>query len=320
MSSSTNKIVGVLGGGAWGLALARAARRANSTTLLYSRRHKDGAVQGIRVTTDLETLCSARLIIIAVPSHLARTVARQLGDHIDGSHVLVHGIRGLSGDELSTISRILHEETPARRLGALGGPVQAAELASGRPSAMVVGSEFGDVRSAVCRALRSEWLQVHPTADLRGLEWASALVGCLSIGVGYAQARPDVSPGLLAALISRAVDEAAAIASAAGARAETLYGLGGYGDLLASMALPDRPEVVLGRELAGGATLEQARQRAKLRVEAIELLPRIANFAKRQAVQCSIFVALRSIVEGTGEPESIVRALFSDQHTAAGSG
>ncbi len=313
MSDNGSQIVGVLGGGAWGLALARAARRAGATTLLYSRRHKDGGVHGIRVTTDMKTLCTARLIIIAVPSHLARTLARELGDHVDGSHVLVHGIRGLSSDELNTISQILLEETPAKRLGALGGPVQAVELSDGRPSAMVVGSEFGDVRRAVCRALRSEWLQVHPTADLRGLEWASALVGCLSIGVGYAQARSDVSPGLLAALISRAVDEAAGIAAAAGARSETLYGLGGYGDLLASMALPDRPEVVLGRELAGGASLEQARKRAKLRVEAIELLPRIANFARLKAVPCNIFVALGSIVEGAGEPESIVRALFSDQ-------
>ena len=93
-------------------------------------------------------------------------------------------------------------------------------------------------------------------------------MGCLSIGVGYVQSRPDVSPGLLAALISRAVDEAAAISAAAGANERTLYGLGGYGDLLASMALPDRPEVVLGRALGRGASLEIDRPAARGRAGA----------------------------------------------------
>ncbi len=312
--------VGILGGGPWGLSLARAARRAGSTTVLHSRRHKPGEVSAIDITTDLAELAEARLILIAVPSKLARTIARELGDHLDGAHLLVHGVRGLSGDELSTISQILRDETPCRRLGALGGPVQAAELNEGRASAMVVASPFGDVLGAVKSALSSAWLQIHTTPDLIGLEWASALVGCLSIGVGYVQARQDVSPGLLAALVSRAVDEAAAIAKAAGAADErTFYHLGGYGDLLASMSLPDRPEVVLGRELAGGASLDEAQRAAKLRVEAIELVPRIARFAETRGVRCAIFSALASILEAKGspvgrgpaEPEDIVRALFA---------
>jgi glycerol-3-phosphate dehydrogenase (NAD(P)+) len=293
------------------MSLARAARRAGATTTLLSRRHADGDVKGIRLTSELAVLAEAPLIIIAVPSKMARIIARDLGDHVDGAHLLVHGIRGLSGDDLATISQILREETPARRLGALAGPVQADELNDGRPSAMVVGSEFNDVTSAVKSALESDWLQVHTTRDLLGLEWASALVGCLSIGVGYAQAHPDVSPGLLAALISRAVDEAAAIAAAAGAQERTLYGLAGYGDLLASMALHDRPEVVLGRELATGANLEEAQAKARLRIEAIELVPRVVRFAQLHGVRCEVFEALGAIIGGDGAPEKLVRALFA---------
>jgi len=291
--------------------LARAARRAGSDTMLMSRRHHSGEVGGVHITTDYAALAECPLIIIAVPSNMARSIARELGDRLSGGHVLVHGIRGLSGDELLTISQIVREETPARRLGALGGPVQAKELNDGRPSAMVVGSEFRDVCSAVRGALQSEWLQIHTTGDLRGLEWASALVGCLSIGIGFAREREDVSPGLLAALISRAVDEAATIAAAAGADERTLYGLAGYGDLLASMALPDRPEVVVGTELARGASLEEAQRKAALRVEAVELVPRIARFAHRRGVRCAIFDALAGILRGSSRPEEIVRALFA---------
>jgi glycerol-3-phosphate dehydrogenase (NAD(P)+) len=303
--------IGILGGGPWGLSLARAARRARSETLLCTRRHQDGAVGGVRVTGDLAELASLPLVIVAVPSSLARPIARTLGDHLTGRHLVVHGIRGLGGDELATISQILRDETPVRRLGALGGPVQARELSEGRPSAMVVGSEFPEVRQAVKEAMASQWLQIHLSSDLRGLEWASALVGCLSIGVGFAQARADVSPGLLAALISTAVQEAAGIAKAAGADDRTFFGLGGYGDLLASMALPDRPEVVLGRELAGGATLSDAQARAELRIEAVDLVPRIARFAHRAGVPSPVFDALAAILRGEIGAEQVLRALFA---------
>ncbi len=304
--------VGVLGGGTWGLALARAARRAGAQTTLHTRRHTDSEVGGIRITASMAELAESPLIIMATPSMHARTIARALGDHLDGSHLVVHGIRGLSGDELLTISQILAEETPVRRLGALGGPVQAVELSHGQPSAMVVASAFPDVCRAVVGGLQSDFLQIHTSSDLHGLEWASALVGCLSIGVGYVQARADVSPGLLAALISRAVDEASAIAAAAGADSRTFYGLGGYGDLLASMALVDRPEVVVGRELAGGATLEEAQKKARLRVEAVALLPRITRFAAAEGVTCNIFNALTDVVRGQADAEAVVRALFAN--------
>jgi len=303
--------VGVLGGGPWGLALAKAAARGSSATWLHSRRAQDDVVAGVRMTRSLAELARCRLLIVAVPSTLARDVARALGEHLDGSHLVVHGIRGLSGAELTTVSRIFREETPARRLGALGGPVQAAELAEGRPSAMVVASDFAEVTTAVREALEGEQLQVHASRDLRGLEWASALVGCLSIGVGYAQARPDISPGLLAALASRAADEAASVVVAAGADERTFYGLGGYGDLLASLALADRPEVVLGRELARGATLDEARARARLRVEAIDLVPRIAAFARERGVRADILGAIAAMLDGSAPRNNVIATLFA---------
>ena len=318
--------VGVLGGGPWGVSLARAARRAGSEVTLYTRRQHKGFL-GVGVTDSLAELAKARLLIVAVPSKSARAVARELGDHLDGGHIVVHGIRGLwspataeggaarpaagpgaSVADLVTISQILREETPARRLGALGGPVQARELHEGRPSAMVVGSDFPEVTAAVKRAMAGEWLKIDTTADLRGLEWASALVGALSIGVGFAK-QAGATPGLLAALISRGVDEAAAIAKAAGADPQTLYGLGGYGDLLASMALEDRPEVVLGKALARGESLEDAQREAELRIEAISLVPRVLRFAEGARVPHSVFTALGEILSGSNA-ETILRGLF----------
>jgi glycerol-3-phosphate dehydrogenase (NAD(P)+) len=301
---------GVLGGGTWGLSLAKAARRAGTTPILCTRRHESGSHTGVTVTSDLGELAKAKIIIMAVPSHQAESAARQLGDHLNGNHFLIHGIRGLSGEGLTTVSQILRQETPVRRIGALGGPVQPDELSEGRPSAMVVASAFSDVRSAMAELLSGPSLHIRTTDDLVGLEWASALVGAVSIGVGFAQARPDISPGLLAALISSAVDESATIAVAAGAKRETFYGLGGYGDLLASIGMPNRPEVVLGRALAEGDNLEQAQQRATLRIEAIELIPRVVAFAKRRKVPHKVFGVLADVLERKIDGERVLASFF----------
>ncbi len=305
--------VGVIGAGEWGLALAAAAARAGHPSLVHSRRGLDGALPpGVTQARDLREIGDrARLVIFAVPSTVAREVARQLGDFLDGRHYVVHGTRGLAGtQELTTISDVLREETPVRRLGAIGGPVLPEDLAAGRPSVMVAGSSYPEVNDALRDAFSTPSLRLYCTDDLRGLEWASALVGCLAIAVGYAQA-VGVSSGLIAALISRSVQEAGKIASAAGGEERTLLGLAGYGDLLASVEQRERPEVRLGAALAKGRSLVDAMHDAKLRVEAVDLIPRVLAWASRHGVSVPVFSALANGMLASRSPELIVRDLMT---------
>jgi len=307
--STTRPTVGVVGGGPWGVALALAANRAGAEVTLYSRRESSETRDKVRSTSDYAEVARAPLVVIAVPSTVVREVLRALGDPLGGAHLLVHGIRGLGAEHFETVSDIVREETSVRRVGALGGPVQASELIGGRPSAMMCGSHYPEVLAAVTTAFQHRSLRVYGTPDLRGLEWASALVGCLSIGVGFAQ-QGGAGPGLLAALISRGVDEAARIAAAAGADERTMLGLGGYGDLLASIALEDRPEVVLGRALGRGQSLDEAVAQAKLRVEAITLIPRIVRFARESRVHAATFDALEEMLKGA-KPATIIDRMFA---------
>jgi len=302
------KHIGVLGGGPWGIALATAAARAGAQVSMHTRREPPHHA-GVHVTTDYAEIARASLVVVAVPSTVVREVLRALGDHLDGHHLVVHGIRGLSPDGLETVSDIVRKETPVRRCGALGGPVQAYELLRGRPSAMVVGSRFPEVTAAVTEAFHSPSLKIYSTPDIRGLEWASALVGCVAIGVGYAQ-QAGAGPGLLAALISTAVDESAKLLAMAGADERTMLGLGGYGDLLASIGLADRPEVIIGKALAQGRSLEDAVTDAHLRVEAITVIPRIVGFAKQHRVKAPTFDILAEILAGA-RPEALIPRLFA---------
>ncbi len=285
--------VAVIGGGPWGLALASAAARTGARSWLYSRREHDGPLpDGVTLAKDYRQVADvARLIILAVPSQTAGEVAFALGDSLDGRHMVVHGIRGIAKDAMIPISDVIRRESPVRRIGAIGGPLVASDLAAGRPSVMVVGSAYPEVRRAVSDAFVAPRLRLYETDDLRGLEWASALVGCLMIGAGYAKAS-GVGPGLVAAFIARGIQEAGRIAAAAGGDERTLLGLAGYGDLLAAVEQPGRPEMLLGAALGQGKTLDEAKAVAKLRIEALDLVPRVYEWAKAHKVSTPIFHAL----------------------------
>ena len=306
--------VAVIGAGEWGLALAAAAARAGSETVLFSRRGEVRPPKGVTLTKHLgEAARHVRLLVLTVPSTVARDVAHSLGDHVDGRHLIVHGVRGLPerGGELETVADVVRHETPARRLGALGGPALTADLLAGKPGVLVCGSAYEEVNDAVRKAFEGRTLRLYPTSDVRGLEWASALVGCLALGIGYAQAL-EVSPGLVAAVISRSVDEASRIAAAAGGDARTLLGLAGYGDLLACIAQKERPEVRVGAALAKGASVAKAVAAAGARVEAVDLIPRIVAFSDKNKVRAPIFAALGRLVSGQTTPDKLIEDLMTE--------
>ena len=310
---STRPAVGVVGGGRWGYALACAARRNGHDVLLYSRRGADAEAtqRGIEVVSELSPLgARCTLLLVAAPSEAMRAVARSIGDVIDGSHFVVHGTRGLSPEGLHALSDVVRAETPCRRVGALGGPVLADDLIEGRPAVIAVASRYAEVCDAVEAALGGPMLRVSPSADLTGLEWASALNGCLFVALGYGRAI-GVSPGLLAGVLTRGLHEAARVAVAAGADEKTFFSLAGMGDLLAAMAQDDRPECRLGAAIGRGEGLDAARRHAGLRVEAITLLPRVVDFARARRLDVTLLSTIADALEGKMKPAEILAQLMS---------
>ncbi|HEY3449347.1 MAG TPA: NAD(P)-binding domain-containing protein, partial [Myxococcales bacterium] len=226
--SATGTTIGIMGGGRWGLALATAARAAGNAALICSRRDPElSGHDGIEVTPDAKQLGQqCTLVLFAVPSGAARAAAASLGEAVDGRHFVVHAVRGLS-DEVP-LSEILRQESAVRRVGAMAGPVLAEDLLGSQPAAMVAASRYPEVLEAVQHALGGPTLRVSETDDLVGLEWASALVGALLVGLGFARG-VGLSPGLLAGLMTRGMHEAAGIGVAAGGHESTFFGLAGFG-------------------------------------------------------------------------------------------
>jgi glycerol-3-phosphate dehydrogenase (NAD(P)+) len=308
--------VGIVGGGSFGRGLATAAARAGNEVVLWSRsaQRGDATPASVRVTSALADIAGTELIFVAVPSPHVRDVARALGAHLDGGHLLVHVSRGLIGDELRSITRVLREETPVVRLGALAGPLVADALAAGTPSGAIVGSLFPEVGAAVRQAIAGETLRIYTTDDVAGVEVGSALVGMLALATGFAMGIGS-GPAALAVLCTRGIAEAQRVGARLGARERTFAGLAGFGDLTSAVAGDERPEIRLGRALAQGASLEEAARTAGAYIEGVSIARRVARFAEQVGVDAPIAAATAAVVDGVLGPREAMRALMARQVT-----
>jgi glycerol-3-phosphate dehydrogenase (NAD(P)+) len=302
--------VAIVGGGSFAAALAKAVERAGHEVVVYSRRRRGEATKRIELTDDAALVGKSTLVFLAVPSPYVREVAERIGRHLDGRHYLVHVSRGLVGDDLTPISRVLRETTPARRVAVLGGPLVANALAEGAPAGAIVGSRFPEVVDAVRNAIAGPALRIYSTRDVVGVEVASAMVGLLALVAGFARGF-GMGPATLAVMMTRGLVEAARIGTLLGAEERTFSGLAGFGDAFAVAAGDDRPEIRAGLALAKGEKLEHAVENAGTFVEAVTIARRVVTFSERMGVEAPISAAIASVLDGRATVSDAIMGLMS---------
>ncbi len=267
--------IGVVGAGTFGTALASALARAGKRVVLWCR---DPAVvdeiertrrcprlpeaplpEPLIATADPKRLAAeARFLVLAVVSTDVRERARELGNVLDGSHIVVHAIGALAApmsgapEGVERVSEVVALGIPTLKIGALAGPALPNDLVDGNFASMVVASAFDEVVAEGRRLLNvPPALRVYGSKDLVGVELASALSGAYTVALGLCD-ELAVGDGPRAVLVTRAVAEASRLGIAAGAEARTFAGLAGLGNLLVRAHGDRSPDYVLGRTLAAG--------------------------------------------------------------------
>lgn len=304
--------IGVVGGGAFGVGLAKAIARNGRTAVLWSRRDGVQELRGerIEIARELSALARCELIFLAVPSMHVAKLAEALGAHLDGRHLVVHVSRGLVGDELHTISRVVRELTPVRRVGCLAGPISAEALGEGVPGGGIVGTGFPEVAEAVMEAIASPRLRLYQSDDVIGVEISAALVGLLALAMGYAK-EMGLNAAALAILATRGMVETARIGVTLGGDERTFSGLAGYGDLIAAIAGDGRPELELGHALGRGLSLSDAGRTTHAYIEGVTIARRLQRHALRRAIEVPITEALADAIDGKLTPAGVLERLMS---------
>jgi glycerol-3-phosphate dehydrogenase (NAD(P)+) len=326
--------VAVLGGGSWGTALAAHLARGGHRPLLWMRdpararelneRHASPRyLPGVELPGELsatahleEAVDGADTVLVAVPSAFCRDFYRRLAPLLAPGASLVSATKGLEEGTLLRMSELSEEEAPGHPVAVLSGPSFALEVAQGQPTTVVVASRDEGRAAAVQRAVSTRTFRAYTSTDVIGVELGGALKNVIAIaagitdGLGYGQ-------NTLAALITRGLAEMGRLAAAMGARADTLAGLAGLGDLVLTCTGGLSRNRRVGQALGRGLTLAEAlrglgdaEDGGHPVAEGVRTTPAACALAARAGVEMPIAFQMQAVLRGEKAPRVAVDELM----------
>ncbi|MES2522190.1 MAG: NAD(P)H-dependent glycerol-3-phosphate dehydrogenase [Gemmatimonadota bacterium] len=265
----------VIGGGAWGTAIAdRLVRNGHQVTLWAREQDVVDAVtarqentrflpgislaRGLRATTSTEdALRDAGLVIYAAPSHVLRPVVAAGRAYLAPHAVLAVATKGIERESLALMTDVVSEEAPGHHVAAISGPSFAAEVATGQPTAVVAACANEDAASQLQRAMSARVFRVYTSDDVTGVELGGAIKNVMAVATGILDGL-GLGYNPRAALMTRGLAEMTRLGVALGARAETFAGLAGLGDLVLTCTGALSRNRAVGVAIGQGQSLEQA--------------------------------------------------------------
>jgi glycerol-3-phosphate dehydrogenase (NAD(P)+) len=321
----------ILGAGAWGTALAivlarnghrvmLGVRRDESLQLFCRTRENSTYLAGVQIPSNVELTASwpdavanASVIVVAVPSRYARSAMTQMASSIPAESILVSATKGIEEASLATMTAMLAEVVPnARAYAALSGPGFAAEVARGKPAALVVASRDEEAARTVQHLFASPMLRVYRSADVVGVELAGAAKNVIAIAAGISDGL-DLGSSARAAVITRGLAEIARLVEAAGGKRETVMGLAGLGDLVLTCTGDLSRNRTLGMKIGreGGFEIAATQEDGKPVAEGIVNARSIKMLAQRHQIEMPIVDAVYRALYEAAPPKAIVDGLLS---------
>ena len=269
--------IAIMGAGSWGTALGLVAGRAGHAVRLWSRNTRvvesinDARVNSVylaahalegdvRATTDVGlALAGAEIVILAAPSHATRALLTSVSADVRPEMILVSATKGIEIETGRRISEVVQDVLGgdyAARFVCLSGPSFAAEVAARQPTAVVAASADRQLSRAVQAALSFEHLRIYTNADVAGTELGGAVKNVIAVAAGMVSGL-GLGANSVAALITRGLAEIVRLATAQGARPETLTGLAGLGDLVLTGTGGLSRNRYVGQELGRGRALAE---------------------------------------------------------------
>ena len=324
----------IVGGGAWGTALADLVARRHGAAVLWARepevvdsvnrRHvNDQFLPGcalantLRATNDLgEAVQGAELVVSAAPSFAVRSVMREAAGALAAGALVVSVSKGLEPDTLSLMSRVLADVLPATgSVAVLSGPSFAREVAERQPTAVVVAAPQHELAQRAQQALSTGYFRVYSHTDVVGVELGGALKNVIALAAGIADGL-GLGHNTRAALITRGLAEITRLGTALGADPLTFAGLAGLGDLVLTATGPLSRNRSLGVALGQGKTLDQALAGKQSVAEGVETARAAVALAERHGVELPIAREVSAILF-TGKPPRLALAALLERDLKA---
>lgn len=316
--------LGIVGGGAWGTALAQIASAGGRETLLWAlepevvdavnvRHENPGYLAGlrlnpqIRATSDLAELKGCDAWLVVTPAQHMRSVLQQASGFAKPLVLCSKGIEEKTGQLLH---RVAKEICPGAQVAVLSGPTFAHEVAQRLPTAVTLAAEDASLAAELRDRLNQPTFRIYVSDDVGGAEIGGAIKNVLAIACGVVEGK-GLGQNARAALIARGFAEMTRFGVAFGARRETLAGLSGLGDLVLTCSSTSSRNYSLGKGIGEGRSAAELLSDRHTVAEGAFTAPVLARLAREKGIDMPIVEAVDALVGERANVDEVLDALLA---------
>ena len=314
--------IGVIGGGAWGTALAQiVARKAADPVWLWAREtevvasindsHENrlflpGIVldKAVRATESVQDLATSDILLLVAPAQHVRAVCADLRGRLKPAAVVVICAKGIEQQSMKLMGEVVADVLPGQPMAVLSGPTFAHEVARGLPTAITLACTDEALGRRLVDALGQPTFRPYWSADVIGAEIGGAVKNVLAIACGIADGA-GLGENAKASIITRGFAELLRLAVAKGADPQTLMGLCGLGDLILTCGSRQSRNMSLGVALGEGMSVDDALSGRRTVAEGAHTAPVLAAMATALGVDMPICMAVNAILAGADVGDTI---------------
>lgn len=321
----------VVGGGNWGTTFAKVLADGGHEVTLVVRRadlaeeindaHRNTAYlpgvnlpDRIRATTDLtQAIPDARYVFLSVPAQSCRENLEEMRPLLAQNAAIISLMKGVERSTGKRMSEVIAEVAAisADRIAVASGPNIALEIAREQPTAILVASESLELATDVAKVARCSYLRSFVSSDVIGTEFGGVLKNLIAIAIGIADG-VGFGENTKASIMTRGLAEITDFATALGAQRDTMMGLAGMGDLIATCMSPLSRNFTAGRLLGQGYSYVDVNSRMQQTAEGLRSVESILEIAQEENVPMPIVQQIAAVLDGRMHPTELAPHLATD--------
>jgi len=316
--------LGVLGGGAWGTALAQVGASGGGDVLLWAREaevveainsdHENPVFlpgrrldPAIRATGDLGDLKECEAWLVVTPAQHMRAV---LAAAPVGNRPLILCSKGIEEKSGALLHKVAKDTCTEASIAVLSGPTFAHEVAAGLPTAVTLAAEDQALAEVLRARIARPTFRIYLSDDVAGAEIGGAVKNVLAIACGIVEGA-GLGQNARAALIARGFAEMTRFGLANGAKRETLAGLSGFGDLVLTCSSTSSRNYSLGKGIGEGRSAAELMSDRKTVAEGAFTAPVLARLAEQMGIEMPVVSAVNKLLSGSANVEQVLQELLS---------
>ena len=321
------KRVSFLGAGSWGTALAILCANNGHKVTIWSKvqeeidilnEHREHIYRlpgvklpdTIEIESDLEKACTDQdIIVFSVASPYVRSTAKEAKAFIKPGQIVVNVGKGIEEATLLPLCDVIEDEIKGADVAVLSGPSHAEEVSKGVPTTVVVGAKTEKTAAFVQDVFMGSRFRVYTSPDIIGIELGGSLKNVIALAAGMADGL-GYGDNTKAALITRGITEMSRLAIKMGAKAETLSGLTGIGDLIVTCESRHSRNRKAGMLIGQGYTMKQAMDEVKMVVEGVYSAKAAIALARKYEVAMPIIEEINHVLFDDKPAKDAVRELM----------